>query len=77
MLGYIHKKRKTMSKKIGKAMSNLPNNYIVAMEELQEKNSILIEEIETLNKIIKEAINLPKGIEPHSYSDYKINKQLN
>lgn len=40
-------------------------------------NQNLIEEIETLNKIIKDAINLPKGIEPHSYSDYKINKQLN
>ena len=40
-------------------------------------NQNLIEEIETLNKIIKEAINLPKGVEPHSYSDYKINKQLN
>lgn len=37
-------------------------------------NQNLIEEIETLNKIIKDAINLPKGIEPHSYSDYKINK---
>ena len=34
-----------------------------------------------LEKIIKEAINLPKGVEPHSYSDYlkvktnQINKQ--
>lgn len=27
-----------------------------------------------LEEMIKEAINLPKGIEPHSYSDYKINK---
>jgi len=33
------------------------------------------EEIQLLNKIIKEAINLSKGIEPHSYSDYKNNKQ--
>lgn len=28
-------------------------------------------EIEQLNKIVIEAINLPKGVEPHSYSDYK------
>jgi len=42
--------------------------------KLKERESEFIEEIETLNKIIKEAINLPKGVEPHSYSDYKINK---
>ena len=44
-------------------------------KEEQQKIEELEKEVETLNKIIKEAINLPKGIEPHSYSDYKINKQ--
>jgi len=36
--------------------------------------SELKERVKELEKIIKEAINLPKGIEPHSYSDYKTNK---
>jgi hypothetical protein len=25
--------------------------------------------------IVEEAINLPKGVEPHGWSDYKINKK--
>jgi cell fate (sporulation/competence/biofilm development) regulator YmcA (YheA/YmcA/DUF963 family) len=38
---------------------------------LIEENQKLREIVKELELIIKEAINLPKGIEPHSYSDYK------
>tara|TARA_R110000823_G_scaffold151162_1_gene282042 strand:- start:169 stop:420 length:252 start_codon:yes stop_codon:yes gene_type:complete len=40
------------------------------MRELKAKNN---EEITNLESMVKEAINLPKGIEPHSFSDYKAN----
>lgn len=33
--------------------------------------------IKHLETIVQEAINLPKGIEPHSWSDYKHNKPSN
>jgi len=38
---------------------------------LRMANTDFEEENQNLKEIIKEAINLPKGIEPHSYSDYK------
>ena len=37
-----------MSKKKGKAMSNLPSHYIQAMHELQEENGKLRLELEKL-----------------------------
>lgn len=42
-----------------------------AVEEAEAKKNQVIERLE---KIIEEAINLPKGVEPHSWSDYKSNK---
>jgi len=42
-----------MSKKNGKAMSNLPTHYIQAMEELQEENNKLRIEIEELKQVKK------------------------
>jgi hypothetical protein len=50
---------------------NSQMGYILEFAEFYCKSQQ--EEIQLLNKIIKEAINLPKGIEPHSYSDYKYN----
>jgi len=55
--------------KIFDQMCRLAENYakskssLVIIKEQQQK-------IEQLEKIIEEAINLPKGVEPHSYSDY-------
>ena len=40
------------------------------LKQLQAKHE---EEITNLKSMVKEAINLPKGIEPHSFSDYKSN----
>ena len=59
------------------------------LSELKKKNNELLkshsewmcialerkDEITKLKEIIKEAINLPKGVEPHSYSDYLANQQ--
>jgi len=56
------------------ACKSANKDYSEENTKLKERESEFIEEIETLNKIIKDAINLPKGVEPHSYSDYKINK---
>ena len=39
-------------------------------EQLQDKD----DEIELLKSIVEEAIRKPMGIEPHSWSDYKIKK---
>lgn len=39
-------------------------NLLKKVEELEK-------EVKELREIIKEAINLPKGVEPHSYSDLK------
>ena len=48
------------------------------IEELEKDKLFFSEQWEAvskenteLKKIIKEAINLPKGVEPHSYSDLK------
>jgi hypothetical protein len=39
-------------------------------------NKISVEpKIKHLETIVQEAVNLPKGIEPHSWSDYKANKR--
>jgi lambda repressor-like predicted transcriptional regulator len=43
--------------------------------ELNRENQKLRERVKVLELIIIEAINLPKGIEPHSYSDYKNKRQ--
>ena len=47
-----------------------PNLVKAIISELQAKHD---EEITNLESMVKEAINLPKGIEPHSFSDYKAN----
>ena len=42
-----------MSKRKGKAMSNLPKHYIDAMEELQEENNKLRTELEKIRDKVK------------------------
>lgn len=39
-------------------------------EQLQDKD----DEIELLKSIVEEAIRKPMGVEPHSWSDYKMQK---
>ena len=43
-------------------------------DELEAQIKELVEVILELEKILIEAIEMPKGIEPHSYSDYKMKK---
>ena len=43
-------------------------DHLKVIEQLQAKHE---EELTNLESMVKEAINLPKGIEPHSFSDYK------
>jgi len=74
-VNFLEGTRNTQQQKIEQLEKEVESIRIIT--DNSKVNQNLIEEIETLNKIIKEAINLPKGIEPHSYSDYKINKQLN
>jgi len=71
-VNFLEGTRNTQQQKIEQLEKEVESIRIIT--DNSKVNQNLIEEIETLNKIIKEAINLPKGIEPHSYSDYKINK---
>lgn len=78
--------RKLTLQQRGDAQREL-NNIQSKLSELEKKNNELLkshsdwmsvalerkDEITKLNEIIKEAINLPKGVEPHSYSDYLTN----
>ena len=71
-VNFLEGTRNTQQQKIEQLEKEVESIRIIT--DNSKVNQNLIKEIETLNKIIKEAINLPKGIEPHSYSDYKINK---
>ena len=49
-------------------------NLIEAINELREFVARKDEEIEKLKLIVEEAIRKPRGVEPHSWSDYKMLK---
>lgn len=49
---------------------NSPENF----NNQKQLIEILENQILHLENIVKETINLPKGVEPHSWSDYKIKK---
>ena len=49
-------------------------NIIEAINELREFVARKDEEIEKLKLIVEEAIRKPMGVEPHSWSDYKMLK---
>ena len=48
------------------------NEFKKEIQTLQAKHE---EELKQLEAMVKDAINLPKGIEPHSFSDYKANHE--
>ena len=56
------------------AMIKLNEHYHTAKNELKVELKAKDEEIERLKAIIEEAIKKPMGVEPHSYSDYKMEK---
>ena len=52
-------------------LKELLAKHTIQLSETLEENTKLKEQLKECEEMIKEAINLPKGVEPHSYSDYK------
>ena len=61
---------KTVEKYLEQAYADIDKIFDEFGEQLKDKDY----EIELLKSIVEEAIRKPMGIEPHSWSDYKIKK---
>ena len=59
---------KTVEKYLEQAYADIDKIFDEFGEQLQDKD----DEIELLKSIVEEAIRKPMGIEPHSWSDYKM-----